>query len=444
VTVADVRAALALGDAGYAFAVLRGMLDDAERAGRDALAEWLELLERAGGALAGAGFAEVVRGAALDPDNAAAVSALGERLLVDGLPRMAITLLARAQRIAPADEAILAALVSALAADGQHARACAALRDAPAPGGASLSRRGVQARHAVLAGELDGARQCVPELLASPEPAHQELARVIGGMLARADAIAGVSALDAGDLRGWHFVVTGGLLLHVAEHGRTAGMNGRYGFVHDSYESCREGLARLAAVLARLPGTGPGERVERVLAPTDRASAILGRAAARVLDCPVVDWPDGDPSAAGLVVAYDLDAVPPAAREALRVHRGDQRLYCQAAGWTREPVFAADLVMRLHQFSLAPWDGHVGFDPRTAASREVAPDDGDAAALAARIAGAACDPAALADLPSLLALVDAARTVEGDAAAGVRRSGGPRRRAWCGSPVPSLRFDEHA
>lgn len=439
-TVADIRAALALGDAGHALAALRGMLDEAERAGRDALAEWLALLERAGRIIAGPDFAEVVRGARHDPDDPAALNALGQRLLAERLPRMAVTLLARAHRIAPADEVILAALVSALAADGQHARACTVLRDAPAPSGPSLSRRGVHARHAILAGELDEARRCLPELVRSADPAHQELARVIGGMLTRADALAGVSALDGRDLRGWHFVATGGLLLHIAAHGMAAGMNGRYAFVHDTYESCREGLDRLAAVLACLRGS-PARPVERLLAPRDRASAVLARAAARILDCPVVDWPDGDTSGTGLVVAYDLDGLSSPAREALREHRPGQLLYCQATTWTPEPPFAADLVVRLHQFSCAPWDGHTSFDPRTGRWQEVPPDDADLAALAARIAGAAADPSALADLPSLIALAGAARTVEGDAAAGALRQGGPRRRAWCGSPVPSLRFD---
>lgn len=434
-TFAEIRAALALGDTRFALAELRGMLDTAEQAGRDVFVEWLALLERAGGLVVGPTFTAAVRGALRAPDDPSALVVLGRRLHAEALPRMAVTLLARAHRIAPADEEVLAALVSALGADGQHARACAVLRDAPALHGLSLSRRGVLARHALLAGDLDGPRQCLPELTRSADAAHQDLARVIGGMLARADAIAGVSALDGRDLRGWHFVVTGGLLLHVSPHGLAAGMNGRYAFVHDSYESCLDGLCRVALVLAML-----GRPIERVFAAVDRASAILGRAAALAFGCPLLDWPDGGTTAPGLVIAYDLDGLGPAAREALRTHRPDQVLYCQGASWTEEPAFAADLVMRLHQFSRAPWDGHIGVDPVTGEAREVPPDDADVMTLAARIAEAPRDPAAEADLPSLVALVEAARMVDGDAAAGALRSVGPRRRAWCGSPVQSLRF----
>lgn len=146
----------------------------------------------------------------------------------------------------------------------------------------------------------------------------------------------------------------------------------------------------------------------------------------------------------GLVVAYDLDGLAPASREALQVHRPGQVLYSQGVSWTEEPAFAADLVLRLHQFSRAPWDGFTGVDPKTGTSCEVLPDDADVATLAARIADAplnvAAEVDAAADRTALLALADAARSVGGDAVPGALRSAGPRRRAWCGSPVQSLRF----
>jgi hypothetical protein len=347
---------------------------------------------------------------------------------------MAVTLLGRAHRIDPLDPRVLATLVSALAADGQHARACAVLRDAPAPGGWGLGRRGVLARHALLTGDLDPPRRCLPELLASADPAHQELALEIGGMLARADALARVAALDQHDLRGWHFVVTGGLLLHRSRQDE-AGMNGRYAFVHDRYADCLEGLCRAATVLAALH-----RPVDRILAPTDRASAILARAAARRFGCPVVDWPAVDVAAPGLIVAYSADELAPDARQALHDHRPGQVFHGHAASWTREPPFAPDLVTRLHQYYRAPWDGHSGVDPHTGEPTRVPPDDAELATLADRIADAPRDPPD-DDLEALLALTEAAQAVEGDAAAGALRDRGARRRAWCGSPVPSQRFE---
>ncbi|HEX3479571.1 MAG TPA: hypothetical protein VHT91_31325 [Kofleriaceae bacterium] len=433
-TVADVRAALALARPHHALVTLRRMADAAEQGGSETLAEWLELLERAVGALAGPTFAAAVRSVRQAPDDAAALERLGRRLISEGWPQIAVTLLGRAHRIDPLDPRVLAALVSALAADGQHARACAVLRDAPAPGVWGLGRRGVLARHALLSGDLDAARHCMPSLLASTDPAHQELALEIGGMLARADAVARVSPLDDHDLRGWHFVVTGGLLLHRSPDDEP-GMNGRYAFVHDRSADCLEGLCRAAAVLAALH-----RPVDRILAPADRASAILARAAALRLDCPVVDWPAGDIAAPGLIVAYSADELASDARRAVHDHRPGQVLHCHAASWTREPPFAPDLVTRLHQYYRAPWDGHSGVDPHTGEPVHVPPDAADLATLAARIAEAPRDPPD-ADLDALLALADAARAVAADAAAGALRDRGTRRRAWCGSPVPSQRFE---
>lgn len=111
----------------------------------------------------------------------------------------------------------------------------------------------------------------------------------------------------------------------------------------------------------------------------------------------------------------------------------------RAALALRDPAFAlaalraeVDAVDR----GRAAWDRHTAVDPATGARREIAADTADDAALAARIADAS-DPDD-ADLAALLAIVDASRAVTGDAS--TLRSAGPRRRAWCGSPVQSLRF----
>ncbi|MEO7734707.1 MAG: hypothetical protein ABIY55_27365 [Kofleriaceae bacterium] len=431
-SLSEIRAALALGDPAFALAELRASLDAVEQRGRAELAEWLALLARAGQMLGGPSFVEAVRGALDDPDDPAALAVLAVRLQHEHLPRMASTLLARAHRFAPTDDTILAQLITALAADGQHARASAVLRDAPAPGGASLGRRGAQACHALIAGNLDEPRACWPELSHSAEPAHRALAAVIGGMLARADAIAPVAPLDGRDLRGWHFVITGGFLLRLAAPGRGAGMNGRYAFVHDAYADCLAGVRRAARVLSAI-----GQPVERVLVIDDRASAILGRAAAQAIGCRVVAW---SPAARGLVAVYDLAELAPAWRAELRDHRPGQAVLGHAASWTEEPPFAPDLVTRLHQYSRAPWDSHTGVDPATGAPCEVAADDAGVATLAARIAGAPVVEDEAADLAALLAIVEASRAIGGDAVAGALRSAGPRRRAWCGSPVQSLRF----
>jgi hypothetical protein len=253
------------------------------------------------------------------------------------------------------------------------------------------------------------------------EPAHRALAGTIAAMLARAGAIAGVSPLDAGDLRGWHFVTTGGLLLHRARHGLDHGMNGRYAFVQDGHADCLEGLRRLAAVLAAWR-----RLVEHVIAPDERASRILAIAAAQVPGCTVgsLDAP------AGLVVVYDLDRLGPADRAALRIADPARPLYAHSAVWIEERPVVADLVVRLCQFYRAPWDAQTGVDPATRAPCMLPADGASDVELAARITGASLAADALDDLPAVLVLADVVHPA----------ATGERSRAWAGSPVPSLRF----
>jgi len=198
-------------------------------------------------------------------------------------------------------------------------------------------------------------------------------------------------------------------------------MNGRYAFVQDDYPDCLEGLRRVAAVFVawRRP-------IERVIAPSDRASAILAAAAAEVLGCPVASLD----AAAGLVVVHDLDRLAPADLAALRAADPARPLYAHSAAWTEERPVAADLVMRLCQHHRAPWDARIGVDPATGAPRELPPDSASDAELASRIVRASLADDALDDLPALLALAEVARPAVA----------GARSRAWAGSPVPSLRF----
>jgi hypothetical protein len=162
-----------------------------------------------------------------------------------------------------------------------------------------------------------------------------------------------------------------------------------------------------------------------------------------------VDWPASDVAAPSLIVAYSADDLAPDARQALHDHRPGQVLHCRAASWTREPPFAPDLVTRLHQYYRAPWDGHSGVDPRSGEPVQVPPNDADLATLAARIVDAPRNPPD-GDVEPLLALTEAARVVEADAAAGALRDrgtgaahGADRRFPASGSSSAGLRLAAH-
>ena len=60
-------------------------------------------------------------------------------------------------------------------------------------------------------------------------------------MLARAGTARAVTSLDRQDLRGWHYVLTGGVLASLSPYGFDA-MTGRWAYLSDSVAGCADAL----------------------------------------------------------------------------------------------------------------------------------------------------------------------------------------------------------
>ena len=73
----------------------------------------------------------------------------------------------------------------------------------------------------------------------------------IQGMLDRAAKIKEKRILNLGgtDLRGWHFVINGGVLLHLSNDLTHPGMFGRYTNGEDSYARCMEAFIKIKEAL---------------------------------------------------------------------------------------------------------------------------------------------------------------------------------------------------
>lgn len=255
-------------------------------------------------------------------------------------------------------------------------------------------------------------------------------------MVDRADAVRGVTPLDDRDLRGWHFVINGALLLHLSPFGFDEGMTGRYAYTQDSAKRCLEGIRRAEAVLAAW-----GKRPRRVLLLPERDNAILGLAAAKVLDVPAEPFGLGAADPAGLIVAYDLKPLPVETLKALADHRPGQVLWSHAAQWTHALPFAADLTTYLYQLNISPWQaGRLHVDPATQQPTRLPEPPGTVEQLAAEMTSATLEPDALADLQTLTALAVAAARAPAPAAPGAFQSAGRRRRHMNDSPVKSNRF----
>ena len=294
---------------------------------------------------------------------------------------------------------------------------------------------------AIMAGNLEVARETTARMqeLADRTDALDFNIASMERKLSRADSLKGISPLDNRDLRGWHYVLNGGLLLHMSPYGLDA-MNGRYCWVHDSAARCHEGIQKLKAAL------GAEEIVPaRVFTLPDQKSSILAHALATALGCETTPWPEGGTSHQGIIVAYDLNLVEEGLLGYLFSRYPGQYLWAHAVCWT-DPVPwmpVPDFVTFLYQTLVSPWAEGLPGESRVqdtqpwedetliAANQEV---------LSARILNAELDNQlrpAMEDLPTL---IEFAKSMKDDAAQGPLPSQAHRLMQLPRSPVLSNRF----
>lgn len=375
----------------------------------------------------GAGLARTVAEAPADPD---AAFDLGYRLMHHGLAHVAEAFLAVAAAARPDAVPVWLEYLAALDRIGRHDRALAVTDANPGLLAASPAVRYLRAFHALMTGRLISVRDAIPTL---DDPVDDV---VIAGrarlesVLARAEAVAGRTELGAEDLRGWHMVLNGGLLLSLSADEPEV-MHGRYAMVAPTFGVIGTTLATAVAVLRRL------DRLPaRVLAAPDRSSHIVAHALAALADLEVGALSDDGP---GLLVVWDPDTLDPAQVPALQRLRPQRPLLTCGVRWTEAPPFAPDLVGWLHQILLAPWDGGLRQDPSTGEIATGPRDDRDPEAIGAEIAAAATEPDD-ATLTRLVALTRACADLPDDARPGLLRSSGLRPILWEGAPVTSARF----
>lgn len=157
---------------------------------------------------------------AQEPHSAQAAYDLGYACIERGLSFVAIPVLRGLLGWTSNVELVLTELVSAYEDEHRHAEALAVLEDHDG----SLSpwpSRYLAVYNAVFAGDLDRAHRHLARL---PEPtedrwgwAWDRIHRIVG----RADAL---RPLDGRDLRGWHFVLTGGILTTLSPYGFDQGL----------------------------------------------------------------------------------------------------------------------------------------------------------------------------------------------------------------------------
>lgn len=424
---AEIAALLASGQDRAAFDQLRAVLGwpGGKAIPAAELPRWLELVAELAVRRGADPLAELARAAVRDPDSPDRLYDLGYALIDAGAPAIAATVLWRCLALVGDSEEVVCELVSALESALAYPDALAVLEDHAALRARSFLCRYLYAFNAAMSGRLDLTRATLAEL----EPDSAEAAGLrdtIHGICERADRIAGVCPLDDRDLRGWHYVLTGGLLSHQSPYGFDEPMHGRYAWLADSLARVATGLDRLARLVEPLG-------LPCIYAPAGRDHEIVAHAAGLRLGIPVAPWPAIGVPAPGLIVMYDLAQLPSGDVARLVQRRPDQVVFAHASPWTTDSPLAPDVTTLLYQTLVAPWAAHSLVDPQTRAITASASDERAAPDIAGELAASAGldDHELVADEPTRwAALVARAWPL----------APGTRSRLWAGGPVPSSRF----
>lgn len=424
---AAIAALLAAGDDRAAFDQLRAGLGwpSGKAIPAAELPRWLELVAELAARRGADPLAELAGAAVRDPDSPDRLYDLGYALIDAGAPAIAAAVLWRCLALVGDSEEVVCELVSALESALAYPDAVAVLEDHAALRARSFLCRYLYAFNAAMSGRLDITRGVLAEL--SPDSAETAgLRDTIGGICERADRVAGVCPLDALDLRGWHYVLTGGLVSHQSPYGFDEPMHGRYAWLADSLPRVATGLDRLAQLVAPLA-------LPCIYAPPGRDHEIVAEAAAQRLGIPIAPWPAIGVPAPGLIVMYDLAQLPAVEVARLVQRRPDQVVFAHASPWTADSPLAPDVTTLLYQTLVAPWAAHTIVDPDTRAISEAAPDERPATDIA-------CDLAVSPGLDAAELATDEPTRWGALVAAVWPFAPGSRSRLWAGGPVSSSRF----
>ncbi len=437
---ANARDALAKNDALSAFTHLRWVLEFPSPIAADA-ALWREvvpLFASICGHIAGEALAANILAVA-DPEKPGVVDALynaGYDLIEQRLSGIAATFLAKANALSPGEESIVTELAVALDRSGMHRHARELLEQAPAALLVnSFYCSYLLSFNTLLATDIELSRERQRALLPK-EDAQRELSTRLDAMLLRAEALRGQLPLDDTDLRGWHFVMNGTVLLHRSPYG-VEEMRGRYAFTQDSLSRCRAGLVALRR-LTQIAELSP----PAILGLPDRASRIVAEAAGEIFGLPIHEWSS---RRRGVVIAYDMQTceLNDTQRTELAEQAPGQILYEHASCWTQPDLIAPDVCHYLHQVNEAPWGERLQFDPSSRQSMHAPQDTRPPNIVAREIVDAPAltpDDVVEGEDAAIAALVAAARALPEHARPVMLRSDGLRLRQRDDSPVKSNRF----
>jgi len=352
----------------------------------DEFAEGLEILSNISNGRTSSQAKTALKKARAEPTDIQALFDVGSLLRESRLPQIAATALARGNQIAPDIPALVNELSTALAESGHYREAFEALQAASGAREQDWFTRYLYSFNALMSGHMVEARQG----LALLGGYHNDEATVLYDRLARlinrSRSVGPWTPLDATDLRGWHYVITGGLITHLAA-GQSNVRNGRYTKVRDSHELMHEGVVRAATVFDSWD-----KCPKLVVYSNDPSSKIMAHVWHRRIGVPIRPYSPGDPTRDAMFVAYDLQDADRSFVDALERRQPGQILFSHASHWSRDFGCASDISTYLYEHNSKPW----GADP------------GPANTIAGRVVATELTRASLHDLAPLARLARAA------------------------------------
>lgn len=397
----------------------------------------IELFDRLISEMIGDDWGDLVKKVIDTPNDVDALYDLAYNLYEEGAHSIAATFLMRANKIKPLDEKIVSELVVNLEFMMLNEEACSLLSNAKELLNSSELCRYLLGFNKMMTGDIDTAKNILPTIQDSKDNDIQTMANSLEGMINRALIIKQNHALNNTDLRGWHMVLNGSILLHLSPYGLDDGMNGRYAYISDSYSLCRHGIETLKAVLEAIKKYPPC-----ILSLPDRSSQILAMATAQVLEKPLKFWDEIDINAEGLIVAYDLNEIN--SDEVLieiADHRPGQILWAHASCWTYPFPFAPDITTYLYQQNKSPWGGGQMIYNKDTKRVEISEiDKSETEDLAFQILNAERSDDYFDDVDDIIALIQPLKSLNDKSKPGIFCITGKRLHERIGSPVMSNRF----
>ncbi len=372
-----------------------------------------------------------------NPDDAEALYDLAYELFEDKLHDIAATLLARAIKIEPYNEDFLAELSYNLEELMMNHEAVKFLSKSEVLLESSELCRYLLGFNSIMIGDIDKAQEILPTLESSSDENIVYMTAQLKGMVKRAFYLKNKGMLEDENLRAWHWIINGSVLLHISPFGLEESMRGRYAYLSDSFILCLQGIERIKLVLE-----AAGLEVPQIIAAPDRSSRILANACAKLLDKPLKNWSNVSQNAPGLVVVYDWNQIEDEdVVKQLLNHRSGQYLWVHASCWTDPYWYAPDITTFLYQYLVSPWGkGRIFYDENDKKAVQLDADESSEEELATKIFEAEEYDEYIKDEEDLKKFVLTIKQMDDENQVGLFQTEGERLKERTGSPIQSAQF----